>query len=168
MWHSVSFESREEFLCILNMKHFDTEIRFRKSVLTRKYSLCFLGSKKCLCLFVVNHTFQENAFSKCFFFKKIHNYCINRILWFEFAYNILLDFINRDQPGFKLNVWNSRPDVMLTASFRSVYLDDFSVLSHKCLKIRSSPSYRSFWKTFLESGLVFVSKTSPCMVFFLM
>ena len=107
MWHSVPFESREEFLCMSNMKHSDTEIRFQKSVLTRKYSLCFLGSKKCLCLFVVNHTFQENAFSKCFFFKKIHNYCVNRILWSGFAHN---DFIARDQPGFKLK-WNSRPEM---------------------------------------------------------
>ena len=96
MWHSVPFESREEFLCILNMKHSDSEIRFQKSVLTRKYSLCFLGSKKCLCLFVVKSHFPRNHFFNVFFFKKTHNNCINRILWFGFAHNILLDLINRD------------------------------------------------------------------------
>ena len=70
MWHNVPIENREEFLCILNMKHFDTEIRFRKSVLTRKYSLCFLGSKKMFVPVCGKSHFPRKCFFKVFFFQE--------------------------------------------------------------------------------------------------
>jgi hypothetical protein len=141
LWHIVPFDRNKKVLYISSMKYSDTEIRFQKSILTRKHSWCFGFYEKCLCLVVAKSNFSTllKSLFQTVFVKKIHNYCINNQ-----TNNIFLDFTNRD---------TGRADVMLTAKVPSVYLDDSGVFSYKCLKIRSCTSHRSFWKVFLRCRL---------------
>ena len=57
MWHIVPFDRNKKLLYISHMRYFDSEIRFQKSILTRKYSWPFGFYEKCLCLIVAKVTF---------------------------------------------------------------------------------------------------------------